>query len=65
MQQEEGSSRSDAMAFRGKGWSGLTPQGGTQWSRAADRDTQQGQERMAQGEKGERDMRGEGGGEAG
>ena len=51
LQQEQESSRSDAMAFHRKGWSGLAPQGGTQWSCATDRDTEQGRERTAQGKR--------------
>lgn len=32
LQREQESSRSDAVTFRGKGWSRLTPWGGTWWS---------------------------------
>lgn len=52
LQREQESSRSDAMAFRRKGWSGLTPWGRTRWSRATDHDTKQEREQTAQGKKG-------------
>lgn len=51
LRHEQESSRSDAMVFCGKGWSGFMPWGGTRRSCAIDPGIKQEQEQAAQGKR--------------